>query len=82
MTKLPIALRPARTAMVDATGRASNVPYCVVRICSLGKDVDSSSGGRGRIIDAPGGRGKSLGRVSEGVPLAEHPFRYNSLPRL
>jgi hypothetical protein len=41
--KLPIPLSPAKTAMEDAKGPISNVPYCVVRICNLGKLMDSSS---------------------------------------
>jgi hypothetical protein len=30
--KLPIPLSPAKSAMEDAMGPISNVPYCVVRI--------------------------------------------------
>ena len=49
MTKLPIPLSPARTAMVEATGPTSNVPYWLVLICNLGylgQGMDISSGDR------------------------------------
>jgi len=83
MTKLPIPLSPARTAMVDATGPASNVPYCVVRICNLGKDMDSSSGGRRRIIVThPAGEESRWGGSPRAFRWLNTPFGITHSPDL